>query len=111
MLHADEEDYGISFTNVSIAANETSRSFAVKIINDNITECNVMFKLMLSIPIPPCGVVSGSNNTIEVMVHDDDGKKKGSNLLCRSCRIAIHQQEQSCHLINPNILLKRTPLH
>ena len=71
----------ISFTNVSIAAKETSTSFAVKIIDDNITECNETFKLMLSIPVSPCGVVSESNNTSRVIIQDADGKRK---LMCRS---------------------------
>ena len=80
----------INFINVSIAAKEKSKLFAAKIINDNITECNETFKLMLSIPVSSCEVVSGSNNTCGVMIQDDDGKRK---LMCKSCCIAIHQQE------------------
>ena len=48
-----------------------SKSFTINIINDNITECDKTFKLILSIPAPPCEVVSGNNDTTEVTMKDN----------------------------------------
>lgn len=66
----DKKDYRSS-TTVSIPANTISKSFIINIINDEVSECNESFKLMLS--TSSCGVVIGSNNTSEVMIRDDDG--------------------------------------
>ena len=56
-----------------------SQSFTINIINNNISECDETFKISLSIPSSTCGVVSGRNNTSEVMIRDDDGKRSISN--------------------------------
>ena len=84
-----------------------SKSFTINIINDNITECDETFKLILSIPAPPCEVVIGNNNITEVTIKDN-GKL---SLVVILCYINNDQQGQYCHLINHNILLKRTLLH
>ena len=91
-----------------VPADKISVTFAVNIINDDISECNETFSLMLtnSIPTPPCGVVIGRNDTSEVMIRDDDGRKVLVIMLCY-----IDQQEQCCHLTSQIILLKRTLLH
>ena len=47
-----------------------SKLFTVNIINDNITECNETFKLILSIPAPPCEVIIGNTDTTEVTIAD-----------------------------------------
>ena len=79
----------------------------INIINDNITECDETFKLILSIPAPPREVVSGNTDTTEVTIKDN-GRILLVDILCY---INNDQQEQYCHLINHNILLKRTLLH
>ena len=48
-----------------------SKSFTINIINDNITECDETFKLILSIPSPPCEVVIGNNDTTEVRIREN----------------------------------------
>ena len=53
---------------------EMSNSFTINIINDYVSECNETFSLMLSISMPPCGVVIGINDISEVMIRDDDGR-------------------------------------
>ena len=58
-----------------VPADKISVTFAVNIINDNISECNETFSLMLSIAAAPCGVVNGRNDTSEVMIRDDDGRR------------------------------------
>ncbi|XP_065917231.1 uncharacterized protein [Dysidea avara] len=58
---------------VSILANYTSTSFTIDIFNNNISECDETFTLTLTVSSSPCGVVSGSVNTSEVMIIDDDG--------------------------------------
>ena len=84
-----------------------SKSFTINIINDNITECDEIFKLILSIPAAPCEVVSGNTDTTKVTINDN-----GRILLVVIlCYINNDQQGQYCHLINHNILLKRTLLH
>ncbi|XP_065918902.1 extracellular matrix protein 3-like [Dysidea avara] len=50
-----------------------STSFTINIIDDNIAECDETFTLTLSVPSSPCGVISGSDDTSEVMIRDDDG--------------------------------------
>ena len=48
-----------------------SKSFTINIINDNITECDETFKLILSISAAPCEVVSGNTDTTEVTITDN----------------------------------------
>ena len=72
----DGEDYRIDSTTVSVAAETTSKSFTINVINDNIAECDETFSLMLSIPTPPCEVVIGRNDTSEVMIRDDDDGRR-----------------------------------
>ena len=62
-----------------VPADKISVTFAVNIINDDITECNETFSLMLSIPTPPCEVVIGRNNTSEMIIRDDDGRRSVSD--------------------------------
>ena len=56
-----------------------SKSFTIDIINDDVSECNEIFSLMLSIPTLPCGVVIGRNDISEVMIRDDDGRRSVSD--------------------------------
>ena len=70
----DGEDYRRNAT-LNIPANITSTSFTINIINDNISECNKLFKIVLSVPPSTCGVIVGNNNTSEVTINDDDGKR------------------------------------
>ena len=60
---------------IVIPANITSTSFTINIINDNISECNELFKIVLSVPTSTCGVIVGNNNISEVTIKDDDGKR------------------------------------
>ena len=66
---------------VSVAAEETSISFTINIINDNITECDETFQLTLSVPASnaTCGIVSGETDATEVMIRDDDGRRSVSD--------------------------------
>ena len=70
-----------------------STSFTINIIDDNIAECNETFTLTLSIPSSPCGVISGSDDTSEVMIRDDDGRRSVSDyvvlLLTNRCNVVI----------------------
>ena len=69
-----------------VPANETSVTFPINIINDDVSECDEAFSLMLSIPTPPCEVVTGRNDKSEVMIRDDDGRRSVS-VLC----LVIHR--------------------
>ena len=71
----DGEDYRVDSTTVSVAAGETSKSFTINIINDNTAECNEIFIPTLSVPTPPCEVVSGKNNNTEVIIRNTDSKR------------------------------------
>ena len=71
----DGEDYRRDTTSVTIAANNTSTSVTINIIDDDISECNESFKLMLSIPSSTCGVVRGNSDIAEVMIRDNDSKR------------------------------------
>ena len=70
-----------------------STSFAINIIKDNIAECDETFTLTLSVPSSPCGVISGSYDTSEVMIKDDDGRRSVSDyvvlLLTNRCNAVI----------------------
>ena len=48
-----------------------SKSFAINIINDNITECDETSKLTLSVLTSICEVVSAKHNSTEVTIKDD----------------------------------------
>ena len=77
---AEGEDYRRTDSIVvSIAAEEMSNSFTINIINDDVSECNEIFSLMLSIPTLPCGVVIGRNDVSKVMIRDDDGRRSVSD--------------------------------
>ena len=87
----DGEDYIMDSTTISIAAGEMSKSFTINIINDQITECDETFKLIL---ISVCGVVSGITNVTEVTIKHDFGKKSDIismyiDLLINRCSIVI----------------------
>ena len=73
------KDYQRKSITVMVPADKISVTFAVNIINDDVSECNETFSLMLSIPTPPCGVVIGKNNTSEVIIRDDDGRRSVSD--------------------------------
>ena len=105
----DGEDYRRDTTRVTIPANNTSTSVTINIINDDISECNESFKLMLDIPSSTCGVVIGNNDIAEVVIKDNDSKRVFTVIVL--CYLCTDQQWQCCHLINHNILLKRTLLH
>ena len=66
-----EEDHRIDFINVSVAAEEMLKLFAVSIYDDNIAECDKM--LILNISALTCEVVIGRSNTSNVTIRDDDG--------------------------------------
>ena len=82
----DGEDYERKSKNVNVPASKTSKSFTINIINDDNSECNESFKLMLSIANSTCGVVNGTNYTSRVMIRDNDSKRCIDNcvvlLLC-----------------------------
>ena len=81
--------------------------FAIFIYNDNIAECDEM--LILNISALTCGVVIGRNDTSNITITDDDGRRSVSDYVVLF--IATNVQEQCCHLTNHNILLKRALLH
>ena len=93
-FHVGERDYNISRTiTVNVPANEMSTSFTINITDDNIGECDETFTLTLSVPSSPCGVISGSVDTSEVMIRDDDGRRSVSDyvvlLLTNRCNVVI----------------------
>ena len=69
----DGEDYRLDSSTISVAAEEKSKSFIINIISDDVIECNETFKVTLS--APACGVTIGINNTIEVTIKHDDGRR------------------------------------
>ena len=73
------EDYQRKSITVMVPADKISVTFTIIIINDDITECDEMFSLMLSIPTPPCEVVIRRDDTSEVMIRDDDGRRSLSD--------------------------------
>ena len=77
----DGEDDQTDVATVNMEAQKMSRSFTIDIINDNITECDKTFKLMLTIPAPPCEVVVGNVNATEVTIKDNS-KTDISNHKC-----------------------------
>ena len=83
-----------------------SKSFAINIINDNITECNEMFILTLNIPTPPCEVVSATDNRTEVIIRDNDGKIALPILYysCNDPTVAVLLFNQSQYSIEENII-------
>ena len=104
----DGEDYRMGSTIIGIPAKVTSKSFNARIINDNIAECDEAFKLTLSIPTPPCEVVSGINET-EVGIRDNDSERNVNDcvvlLVCWPTG-AVLSFNQSQYSIEENI----TPL-
>ena len=79
MYVIDGEDYRIDSTIVTVTSEEMLKSFIIRIINDDIAECDERFQLALSISTPPCEVVSGRNDISEVMIRDDDGRRSVSD--------------------------------
>ena len=77
----------------AVPANVMSTSVTIRIINNNIAECDETFTLTLSVPSSPCGVVSGSVSTSVVMIRDDDGRRSVSDyvvlLLTNRCNVVI----------------------
>jgi len=77
----------------AVPANVMSTSVTIRIINNNIAECDETFTLTLSVPSSPCGVVSGSDGTSVVMIRDDDGRRSVSDyvvlLLTNRCNVVI----------------------
>ena len=86
-------DYRRRTITVSVPANVMSKSFTIDIIDDNIAECSETFTLTLSVPSSPCGLISGSDDTSEVMIRDDDGRRSVSDyvmlLLTNRCNVVI----------------------
>ena len=71
--HADGEDYIITSTTVSVAAEEISKTFTVNIINDNIIECDETFNLTLSVPAFTCGVIVNRKADTTAVIIKDNG--------------------------------------
>ncbi|XP_065917576.1 extracellular matrix protein 3-like [Dysidea avara] len=68
-----ENDYRGSTITVSVPANKISTSFLINITNDKIAECDETLKITLSAITSNCRIISGSDDTSEVMIRDDDG--------------------------------------
>ena len=92
-LNTGGNDYNRSFITIIVPTNESSTLFTINIIDDKIAECDETFALTLSVPSSLCGVISGSVNTSEVMIRDDDGRKSVSDyvvlLLTNRCNVVI----------------------
>ena len=74
IYETEGNDYLRSFGVVNVPANETSKLLTVHMVDDTTAEYNETFTLTLSVPSSLCGVISGSDNTSEVMIRDDDGE-------------------------------------
>jgi len=89
----NNHDYLRNTVTINIPAKQMSVLFSVPIIDDNIAECDETFTLTLSVPSSPCGVISGSDDTSEVMIRDDDGRRSVSDyvvlLLTNRCNVVI----------------------
>ena len=72
-MRIDEEDHSDGAIIVTIPACTASHSFIINITDDNITECNESFSVIIQ-SVSVYGFVIGSANTTEVIVRDDDGK-------------------------------------
>ena len=74
IYETEGNDYLRSFGVVNVPANETSKLLTIHMVDDKTAEYNETFRLTLSVLSSSCGVSSGSDNTSEVMIRDDDGE-------------------------------------
>ena len=93
-MYVGRDDYGSNNnTAITVPANVMSTSFTINIIDDNIAECDETFTLTLSVPSSPCEVISESDDTSEVIIRDDDGRRNVSDyvvlLLTNRCNVVI----------------------
>ena len=72
-LYIAGEDYNGNPITVNIPAGVTMQPVTIKIIDNNIVECNELFKVTM-VSVTTCGVTIGSNRISEVMIRDDDSK-------------------------------------
>ena len=93
IFNAGENDYRGSTITVSVPANKISTSFLINITNDKIAECDETLKITLSAITSNCRIISGSDDTSEVMIRDDDGRRSVSDyvvlLLTNRCNVII----------------------
>ena len=57
---------------VNVSAGIAMQSFAIKIIDDKIVECDETFNVTVMSVMTSCGVTIESNTISEVMIRDDD---------------------------------------
>ena len=74
----NNHDYLRNTVTINIPPKQMSALFPVQIIDDNIAECDETFTLTLSVLSSYCGVISESDDTSEVMIRDDDGRRSVS---------------------------------
>ena len=91
IITVDGQDYTIASTTVSVPAAWIEKLFAIRIINDNIMECNETFKLTLSVPISTCGAVNGTVDTTKVTIVDNDSRKSVIELCCFFIYVLIYR--------------------
>ena len=69
-VHIDEEDYHEGLIIITIPAGTLSQSFIINITDDDITECNRTFVMIIE-SASSCRYVIGNSSTTELVVIDD----------------------------------------
>ena len=73
MYFIDVEDYSGHARTITIPAGESSRSFSISVVNDNIVECTETFNISMQ-AISLQGVSIGSVNSIRASIIDNDSE-------------------------------------
>ena len=71
-----DDDYDLEEHNITFLANETIVELSITINDDNITENNENFNLVIDDSSLPNTVTLGDYNTTEITIINDDGKNK-----------------------------------
>ena len=58
---------------VDVSARVISQSFTVAIVDNDVVECDETF-IVTILSVTTCAVTIGNNNSIEVIITDDDSK-------------------------------------
>ena len=89
-------DHIDGMTQINVAAQATTQSFTVAIINDDTVECVEAFSVVI-LSVTTCGVTI-SNNRAEMMITDDDGEQKFCDAIIIICDLP-RENRPSSHLV------------
>lgn len=69
---SDEEDYNGTQIAISVQTGTFSQSFTIDVFDDLFVEGDETFTAQIE-SVSACGIAIGSNNTIEVIIMDNEG--------------------------------------